>query len=116
MDIDFAELELLAQQPLDVVEAEEWLASAAQLYENSPTHELFDRLESAVESYTLVRDHLATCLRESAEAEIAFFLSLLQERLNLLLEQPKPLLLEQSKPNDLPPDLQLQMQLQIQPA
>lgn len=97
MDLDFAELELLAQQPIDF-EPQASLETAALMYEMAPLHELFDLLEAAVESYTLVRASLVTTLRESAEKEIEFFLSLLQERLNLLLEQ--------SKMNHLQPQLQ----------
>jgi hypothetical protein len=88
MNADFADLELLAQQPL-VFDAVTLLSAAMPIYENASLHELFHLLESAVESYTLVRDQLAVALRESAEKEIEFFLFLLQERLNLLLEQPK---------------------------
>lgn len=88
MDANFADLELLAQQSL-VFDAATLLFSAMPIYENAPLHELFHLLESAVESYALVRDHLATALRESAEREIEFFLFLLQERLNLLLEPSK---------------------------
>jgi hypothetical protein len=85
---DFADLELLAQQPLDF-DIERILAEAAPAYRNAAIHELFDLLESSVESYTLVRAQLAMALRESAEAEIEFFLKLLQERLNALLEPAK---------------------------
>jgi hypothetical protein len=88
MDIDFAELELLAQHPIEF-ESGEWLKLAAQQYETSAIQELFELLESAVESYTLVRADLATGLRESAEKEIEFFLSLLQERLKALLDPLK---------------------------
>lgn len=85
MDVDFTDLELLAQMPLDF-DPQELLNATAPLYEAVPLRELFDLLESAVESYTLVRNHLAASLRESAEQEIEFFLSLLQERLDALLE------------------------------
>ncbi len=59
------------------------------VYETASIHELFDLLEEAVESYTLARSHLANNLRESAEKEIAFYLSLLKERLNGLLESTR---------------------------
>ncbi|NJO77774.1 MAG: hypothetical protein HC827_04100 [Cyanobacteria bacterium RM1_2_2] len=88
MDANFADLELLAQQPL-VFDTAALLSAAKPIYENASLHELFDLLESAIESYTLVQDHLAVALRESAEKEIEFFSLLLQERLNSLLEQPK---------------------------
>jgi hypothetical protein len=88
MDANFADLELLAQQSL-VFDAATLLSAAIPIYENASLHELFYLLESAVESYALVREHLATALRESAEREIEFFLFLLQERLNLLLAQPQ---------------------------
>lgn len=88
MDVDFTDLELLAQTPLDF-DPQELLNATAPLYEAVPLRELFDLLESAVESYTFVREHLTTSLRESAEREIEFFLSLLQERLDALLEPPQ---------------------------
>jgi hypothetical protein len=88
MDANFADLELLAQQPL-VFDTTALLAATRSSYENASLHELFELLESAIESYTLVQDHLAVALRESAEKEIEFFSLLLQERLNTLLEQPK---------------------------
>jgi hypothetical protein len=84
MNANFADLELLAQQSL-AFDPSTILAAAMPIYENASLHELFSLLESAVESYTLVRDHLANSLRESAEKEIEFFLLLLQDRLNLLL-------------------------------
>lgn len=90
MNINFADLELLAEQSIEF-DAEALLTTAKSTYEDAPLHELFDRLESAVESYTLVQVDLSTVLRDSAEQEIEFFLSLLQERLNALLEPSQPM-------------------------
>ena len=93
MNADFTELELLAQQSIEF-EPDALLAIAAPTYETASLHELFGLLEAAVESYTLVRVSLQTALRESAEKEIEFFLSLLQDRLNALLEPEQPSLLQ----------------------
>ncbi len=102
MAVDFTDLELLAQLTVDFA-PQELLDAAAPLYDSVPLHELFDLLESAVESYTLVRHQLTTVLRQSAEQEIEFFLSLLQERLDMLLEPAK----STAQPKNLKPQLQL---------
>ncbi len=95
MDLDFAELEQLAQRtthPTQMPEtllthsAEVILSQAALQYKNAPLTEVFDLLESALESYTATPT-LAENLQESARREIEFFFSLLQEKLNLLLQQ-----------------------------
>lgn len=89
MSVDFTDLELLAQTPIEFVPQEQLNQAAAQ-YDNAPLQELFDLLESAVDSYTLIRNSLTVPLQASAEKEIEFFLSLLQDRLDSLLEQSKP--------------------------
>ena len=95
MDLDFVELEQLAQRaahPTQMPEtllnesAEVILSQAALEYKNAPLTEVFDLLESALESYA-VTPTLAESLQESARREIEFFFSLLQEKLNLLLQQ-----------------------------
>ncbi len=85
MNADFTELELLAQSTDFNFLPQQSLSEIAFTYVDAPIHELFDLLEAAVESYSLVRHQLASCLRKSAEQEIEFFMSLLQERLNALL-------------------------------
>lgn len=82
---DFIDLELLAEQPLDF-DVDAILTEAAADYDNVPLHELFELLENAVESYTLVQPTLAVALQRSAEREIEFLLELLQERLSVLLK------------------------------
>ncbi|MCU0524216.1 MAG: hypothetical protein MUF72_05275 [Elainella sp. Prado103] len=86
--VDFADLEQLASLPIEL-DPQRLLQDTRMDLSHAPLHELFDLLETAVESYTLVRDHLATALRETAEQEIEFYLSLLQDRLNRLLEQSR---------------------------
>ncbi|MFM7424057.1 MAG: hypothetical protein ACKO7W_03510 [Elainella sp.] len=90
MDFDeFIDLELLAEQPLDF-DVDTILTGRAADYSNIPLHELFELLENAVESYTLVQPTLALALQRSAEREIEFLLELLQERLNSLLKPVRP--------------------------
>jgi hypothetical protein len=85
MNVDFTDLELLAQS-IDADFAPPQSFSEIEFtYVDAPIHELFDLLEGAVESYSLVCDQLADTLRQTAEQEIEFFMSLLQERLNVLL-------------------------------
>jgi hypothetical protein len=85
MEANFNDLELLAQQPIDF-DVNQLLMEMAPAYETAPIHELFELLEGAVESYTLARNHLTVALRESAEKEIGFYLALLKQRLDTLLE------------------------------
>lgn len=96
---DFLDLELLAEQPLDF-DVDAILAETTTDYDNVPLHELFELLENAVESYTLVQPTLAVALQRSAEREIDFLLALLQERLAILL-----------KPTRLQPQIQRQMRV-----
>jgi len=94
MDLDFAELERLAQQTPHPTQTaatldesvEVALAQAALQYKNAPLTEIFDLLESALETYA-VTPTLAETLQESARREIEFFFSLLQEKLDALLPQ-----------------------------
>ncbi|MBW4658285.1 MAG: hypothetical protein KME15_06395 [Drouetiella hepatica Uher 2000/2452] len=95
MDLDFAELELLAQRTLHPTQMPETLldesakailTQAAFQYKSAPLTEVFDLLENALESYA-VTPTLAENLQESARREIEFFFSLLQEKLDLLLQQ-----------------------------
>jgi hypothetical protein len=97
---DFIDLELLAEQPLNF-DFDAILTETAADYDNIPLHELFELLENAVESYTLVQPTLAVALQRSAEREIEFLLELLQERLSTLL---KP---NQSKPKTFLPSMQI---------
>jgi hypothetical protein len=75
-------------QPLDF-NSQAVLTSQTPQYEGVPLNEIFDLLESAVETYTAIAPTLPQCLRESAEEEIDFFYSLTQKRLGSLIEQPK---------------------------
>jgi hypothetical protein len=86
MDIDFSDLERLAQQPI-AFSPRSLLATQATTYQAAPLAEVFDLLESAVESYAMVQQTLAPRLQESAQQEIEFFFGLLQERLNMLMQQ-----------------------------
>jgi hypothetical protein len=85
MNVDFTELDLLTQSTDFDFTPRQCLSEIAFNYVDAPIHELFERLEGAVASYTLVRTQLASCLHPGAEQEIEFFMSLLQERLNALL-------------------------------
>jgi|GEM_PF-3051613 hypothetical protein len=88
IDNDFSTLELIATQPLNF-NAKEVLKSQASQYEDVPLNEIFDLLESAVETYNAIAPTLCHRLRESAEQEIEFFYSLTQKRLDSLIDQPK---------------------------
>lgn len=88
MNVDFTELEQLAALPIEF-DPQALLRESAVALSQAPLHELFDLLESTVESYTSVRDHLALSLRATAEQEIEFYLALLQDRLEVLLEQSR---------------------------
>ncbi len=106
MNADFTELEQLVQSVQFDFSPQHSLSEIEFTYVDAPIHELFDLLETAVESYSLVCDQLADTLRKSAEAEIEFFMALLQERLNALLGSAGRASLPISLPNDLPAHLQ----------
>ncbi|HEY9626232.1 MAG TPA: hypothetical protein V6C84_02935 [Coleofasciculaceae cyanobacterium] len=88
MNSDFADLEMLAWQTIHSTHlfstAEAALAQAALQYKNAPLAEVFDLLESALETYAATPT-LTERLRESACREIEFFFLLLQEKLDTLL-------------------------------
>jgi hypothetical protein len=88
MNTDFADLEALAQRSTVISSEATWTAQVMPQYQNAPLAEVFDLLESAVESYTIVMPSLAPHLQESARQEIEFFFSVLQDRLHRLLHQP----------------------------
>jgi hypothetical protein len=87
-DIHFNTLELAATQPLNF-DAKQVLLSQTSQYENVPLNEIFDLLESAVETYNAIAPTLSQRLRESAEQEIEFFYSLIQQRIGSLIDQPR---------------------------
>jgi hypothetical protein len=84
----FEPLELLAAQPI-AFDRQAFFASQTPQYEDVPLNEIFELLESAVESYTALAPSLSQRLRESAEQEIEFFYSLTQRRLGNLIQQRK---------------------------
>jgi hypothetical protein len=81
-------LDFVAAPPLDF-DPQAVLTSQTPQYEGVPLNEIFDLLESAVETYTAIAPTLPQRLRESAEQEIDFFYSLTQKRLGSLINQPK---------------------------
>ncbi|MBI4781067.1 MAG: hypothetical protein HY785_07050 [Oscillatoriophycideae cyanobacterium NC_groundwater_1537_Pr4_S-0.65um_50_18] len=91
MNSDFADLETLAWQTIHFTHlistpeaAQAALAEVALQYKNAPLAEVFDLLESALETYAATPT-LTDRLRESACREIEFFFLLLQEKLDALL-------------------------------
>jgi hypothetical protein len=86
MNVNFSELEQLVDQ-VSEFNATEVLASHTPQYENAPLEEIFDLLESAVETYTALAPTLPTTFKRSAEQEIEFFYALIQTRINGLLDQ-----------------------------
>jgi hypothetical protein len=90
MNVDFTDLEVLVHQAVDLSpkHALDVLASQVPHYQNAPLSEIFELLESAVETYTVLSGKLSPPLKERAEQEIEFFYSLTQERLGSLLGQP----------------------------
>lgn len=87
-DVHFNPLELIAAKSLQF-DAKEILSFQASQYEDVSLNEIFDLLESAVETYNAIAPTLSKHLRESAEQEIEFFYSLTQKRLSSLIVQPK---------------------------
>jgi hypothetical protein len=85
-NVHFKPLELLTAQHLEF-DPKEVLASQAPQYEDVSLNELFDLLEAAIETYTVLSPSLSQRLRESAEQEIEFFYRLTQERLGSMLKQ-----------------------------
>jgi hypothetical protein len=81
-------LDLVTAPPLDF-DSQAVLASQTPQYDGVPLDEIFDLLESAVETYTAIAPTLPQRLRESAEQEIDFFYSLTQKRLGSLIDQPR---------------------------
>jgi hypothetical protein len=86
-DIHFNTLELIAAQPLNF-DAKQILVSQTSQYEDASLNEIFDLLESAVETYNAIAPTLSQRLRESAEQEIEFFYALTQQRLGAFLKHP----------------------------
>jgi hypothetical protein len=79
-------LDFVAAQSLNF-DSQAVLTAQTPQYEGVPLNEIFDLLESAVETYTAIAPTLPQRLRESAEQEIDFFYSLTQKRLGSLVTQ-----------------------------
>jgi hypothetical protein len=90
-NIHFHALELVTTQSLNLKPIEV-LTCQTPPYEDIPLNEIFDLLESAVETYTVLAPTLSQRLRESAEQEIEFFYSLTQKRLGSLIDHPRLIL------------------------
>ncbi|MCU0571066.1 MAG: hypothetical protein MUF49_31440 [Oculatellaceae cyanobacterium Prado106] len=88
MNKSFSHLELL-DTPADDFISEKASASQSPPYEDAPLDEIFELLESAVETYTALSPSLSPRFRESAEQEIDLFYSLIQQHLHRLLDQTK---------------------------
>jgi hypothetical protein len=81
-------LDFVAAQSLNF-DSQAALTAQTPQYEGVPLNEIFDLLESAVETYTAIAPTLPQRMRESAEQEIDFFYSLTQKRLGSLVNQPR---------------------------
>ena len=75
MNLTFAELECLAQEPLDFTPTEV-LETQVQQYQTASVEEIADLLEETQEVYTALRSTLPSKLRQSSEEEIEFFAAL----------------------------------------
>ena len=75
MNLTFAELECLAQEPLDFTPTEV-LETQAQQFQTASKEEIADLLEETQEVYTALQSTLPSTLRRSSEEEIEFFASL----------------------------------------
>jgi hypothetical protein len=86
MSVNFSDLQQLTDQVIEF-NVDEVLASQTPQYENAPLDEIFELLESAVETYTTLAPTLPTSFKRSAEQEIEFFYALIHNRINGLLDQ-----------------------------
>ena len=73
------DLEHLASEKLEFSPAAA-LASRRQQFQPASLEEILDLLEEAAEVYKALQSSLSLDLRQSAEQEIAFYISLVQER------------------------------------